>query len=79
MNSHFNSNFLYDKIYEVTFENSVKIYVGLTCVKLDIRLKCHATNETTVSAYKRSSKEEAMTKLTKKQHKLIEELTIDFN
>ena len=34
MNSHFNSDFLYGKIYEVTFENSDKIYVGLTCEKL---------------------------------------------
>ena len=32
-----------------------------------------------VAAYKQSSKEEAMTKLTKKQQKLIEESTIDFN
>ena len=46
MNSHFNSDFLYGEIYEVTFENSDKIYVGLTCEKLDIRLKCHATNKT---------------------------------
>ena len=34
MNSHFNGDFLYGKIYEVTFENSDKIYVGLTCEKL---------------------------------------------
>ena len=34
MNSHLNSDFLYGKIYEVTFENSDKISVGLTCEKL---------------------------------------------
>ena len=34
VNSHLNSDFLYGKIYEVTFENSDKIYVGLTCEKL---------------------------------------------
>ena len=34
MNSHLHSDFLYGKIYEVTFENSNKIYVGLTCEKL---------------------------------------------
>ena len=32
-----------------------------------------------MAAYKQSSKEEAMTKLTKKQQELIKELTIDFN
>lgn len=32
-----------------------------------------------VAAYKQSSKVEAMTKLSKNQQKLIEELTIDFN
>ena len=46
MNSHFNSDFLYGKIYEVTFENSDKIYAGLTCEKLDIRLKCRVANKT---------------------------------
>ena len=46
VNSHLNSDFLYGKIYEVTFENSDKIYAGLTCEKLDIRLKWHVTNKT---------------------------------
>ena len=32
-----------------------------------------------IAAHKQSSKEEAMTKLTKKQQKLIKKLTIDFN
>lgn len=45
MNSQFNSDFLYGKIYKVTFENCDKLYVGSTCDKLEVRLQWHKTNK----------------------------------
>ena len=45
MHSHFNSDFLYGKIYKVTFENCDKVYVGSTCDKLEVRLQWHKTNK----------------------------------
>ena len=77
---------------KVSLENETQLRERLTKLEITLKIKDDPVNKffyydrkvdgeryRSVGAYKQSSKVEAMTKLTKKQQELIEELTIDFN
>ena len=77
---------------KVSLENETQLRERLTKLEITLKIKDDPVNKffyydrkvdgeryRGVAAYKQSSKVEAMTKLTKKQQELIEELTIDFN
>ena len=78
--------------FKVSMENETQLRERLTKLGITLKIKDNPVNKffyydgkvdgeryRGVAAYKQNSKGEAMTKLTKKQQKLIEELTIDFN
>ena len=73
-------------------ENETQLRERLTKLGITLKIKDDPVNKffyydrkvdgeryRSFAAYKQSSKVEAMTKLSKNQQKLIEELTIDFN
>ena len=78
--------------FKVEIENETQLRERLTKLGIILKIKDDSINHffcydrrvngeryRYIAAYKQSSKEEATTKLTKKQHKLIKKLTIDFN
>ena len=78
--------------FKVSMENETQLRERLTKLGITLKIKDDPVNKffyydrkvdgeryRSVAAYKQSSKVEAMTKLSKNQQKLIEELTIDFN
>ena len=78
--------------FKVSMENETQLRERLTKLGITLKIKDDPVNKLfyydrkvdgeryrSVAAYKQSSKVEAMTKLSKNQQKLIEELTIDFN